>query len=470
MIKLEKNKAKSILHILTSNVQTYDVRFKRYTTTQVPLYYDAGAHILFNDGFLDNYEVQNVVDVEIPKYEVDFKVPNFNIQPRDYQIQACHKALDRPYRLLTMATGSGKSLTITMILNHFYEKGYKGLLVVPNINLLKQFKNDIIDYTNSTEYQHLADVNICGNGEVNFSFDKYLTITTWQTLAKHSIRNVDFVIVDEVHKLSSKVSNELLSFLETKHLIGFTGTVPDKEPNKGRLFGMFGNPVNIIDTKQLLLNKQGTSINVNKVELDYDDEFIDNIQFLRNNYQTLVNTISSYKPRINFITDLAKKLKEKDNGSVLILYTNTENGLEYYERLSTVFNNEHDPYINNEDKQVFFMNSKTKANDRELIRKLLDNGSRILVANYALMSTGVNIKSLRYLILAQPLRSKVTITQSIGRGIRLCTGKTRFDVFDIVDNLTDAKINTFQNSFNSRLSSVYQDVAKLTRTKYFLKK
>ena len=84
--------------------------------------------------------------------------------------------------------------------------------------------------------------------------------------------------------------------------------------------------------------------------------------------------------------------------------------------------------------------------------------SKILVANYSLLSTGVNIKSLRYMIFASPMVSKITLTQSIGRGIRTHENKDEFDVIDIVDMFED--MNTFANKFNTRKREVYKDVVR----------
>ena len=60
--------------------------------------------------------------------------------------------------------------------------------------------------------------------------------------------------------------------------------------------------------------------------------------------------------------------------------------------------------------------------------------NEILVSNYQLLSTGISIKRLFNVIFASPLKSYTTITQSIGRGLRLHPDKKIFRVFDIVDD------------------------------------
>lgn len=66
--------------------------------------------------------------------------------------------------------------------------------------------------------------------------------------------------------------------------------------------------------------------------------------------------------------------------------------------------------------------------------KKIEKENQILVSNYPIMSTGVNIKRLFNIIFACPLKAYTTITQSIGRGLRLHPDKKVFRVIDIVDD------------------------------------
>lgn len=94
---------------------------------------------------------------------------------------------------------SGKSVIISVIAEFFRRLGLKGILLVPNINLLTQFKNDIESYN----LKDLADdVQLIGAensvGSVS-DLTKTLTISTWQSMQNYegSFEGLDFVIVDE---------------------------------------------------------------------------------------------------------------------------------------------------------------------------------------------------------------------------------------------------------------------------------
>jgi superfamily II DNA or RNA helicase len=85
---------------------------------------------------------------------------------------------------------------------------------------------------------------------------------------------------------------------------------------------------------------------------------------------------------------------------------------------------------------VYFLNGEDDAKTRERTRKILEeHEDATLIANYALLSTGVNIKKLHNMILSSPLKAYTTVTQSIGRGMRLHPSKSIFTVFDLVDDM-----------------------------------
>lgn len=79
-----------------------------------------------------------------------------------------------------------------------------------------------------------------------------------------------------------------------------------------------------------------------------------------------------------------------------------------------------------------------------------------IIANFALLSTGVNIKKLHNLVLASPMKSYNTITQSIGRGMRLHPSKSEFNVYDIVDSFGIRKPGgIFYKQYQHRLATSY---------------
>ena len=88
--------------------------------------------------------------------------------------------------------------------------------------------------------------------------------------------------------------------------------------------------------------------------------------------------------------------------------------------------------------------------------KKIEKQNKILVSCFQLLSTGVNIKKLHNMVLSSPLKSYTTVTQSIGRGMRLHETKEVFTVFDLVDDFGfRAPSGIFYKQYEHRKKSSY---------------
>ena len=382
--------------------------------------------------------------------------------PYAYQIEACRKALNKKRKLSLMCTGSGKSLTISLCLEFFRRKGLKGVLVVPNINLLTQFANDIKSY-NLTELH--SNIITFGGGSKKLKQLKEsnqalkagdLVITTWQSLSKLEpdfFKSIDFIICDEVHKFSSSCTSQLVQdsgFAQYK--LGFTGTLPDSKSQKLTLIGLFGMPENIITSSQLIEEGRGTPIHITGVKLKHTAYTAE--EFSRyGEYLDKLKVMLNAEGRNQIIANIALQASQRKEGSTLVLFTLIEHGFEIFKEIAKrkgLSVGEDAPDLETMKAYgVYFMSGQSSAKDREAIRHLMDEDPEaILVANYALLSTGVNIKSLRYAIFASPVKSGVVVAQSLGRGIRLNEGKQTFNVYDIVDVIGGSGM--FARQYNHR--------------------
>ena len=99
--------------------------------------------------------------------------------------------------------------------------------------------------------------------------------------------------------------------------------------------------------------------------------------------------------RIQFIADLADRLK----GNSLILFQYVEKHGKYLHHL-----------VSKGDKKTFLVHGGTTAEDREKVRKILEeNDSCIVVASYGTFSTGISIKRLHNIIFASPSKSRIRV-------------------------------------------------------------
>jgi superfamily II DNA or RNA helicase len=141
-------------------------------------------------------------------------------------------------------------------------------------------------------------------------------------------------------------------------------------------------------------------------------------------YNEVKDEVFNNAYRMGLITEIVRKC----DGSVLLLVGKVEDEgavLKKHLEESGVL----------EDREICFLSGKDNAKEREIWRRYTDEQSHIvLVATYGIFSTGINIKSLRYLVLASPFKSKIRVLQSIGRTLRLHADKVNgATVFDICD-------------------------------------
>lgn len=385
-------------------------------------------------------------------------------EPRDYQLKAFKEAIVNQKMMLKMCTSSGKSYTISLICEFFRQQGLKGILLVPNINLLTQFKEDIGSY-NLTELYN--DTHTIGGGQTEKHLDKSLTITTWQSMMNYdgSLDGIDYVICDECHRFASEeTSGIVLKTVNCQFKYGFTGTIPEDPCAKMQLFGLFGAPKTYITSRELIERGLGTPISINAVYFDYDHEYK---QLLRasKDFRSQLTYIKENEKRNDFIVDLMAKLRSK--GNTLTLFQHTQHGKDLF--IQTMKRLFPDVEVQNknitgkksfefqEKYRIYFLNGEDDAKTRELTRKILEkDDDAILIANYSLLSTGVNIKKLHNMILASPLKAYTTVTQSIGRGMRLHDTKMVFNVFDLIDNTgVRGYSGTFVKQYKHRLSTSY---------------
>ena len=360
----------------------------------------------------------------------------------DFQETAFIESLLNVKQIAKMCTGSGKSAVISLMAEFLRQKKKRGLLLVPNINLLIQFKNDIKDYNLLELYN---DTHVIGGGSTDRHFRNSLTISTWQSLLnyKHLLDGLDYVIGDEIHRLvSTETSDIIKNTVNCKYKWGFTGTLPDDPTMKMELIGMLGLPKTYITSRELIDRGLATPIKINSIIFNYP-ETDKRIFKEAGNFSQQLKFIKDHEKRNSFIINLIQKLQ--GHGNTLAIFQHTEHGKGLF--IDTMKQLYPDVEVQNKDITgkysfefqekygVYFLNGEDDGPTREKTRKILEeHKDATLIANFQILSTGTNIRRLHNLIIASPLKSYTTITQSLGRGMRLHETKSVFNVYDLVDS------------------------------------
>lgn len=442
------------------------------------------------------------------------KTLNLPFAPYDYQIDTCVTFINKGRLTAQLATGAGKSLVVYMLSMFFKSHDMKTLVIVPNVSLTNQIRSDFDDYGfKEPENIHLISAGI----------EKHLrcpiTISTWQSLYNypHLLSDADVIIVDEAHQAKSEVFTEIIlpASVNCKYRLGLSGTIVDLTyADRMNLIGSIGPNVKIINSQGLIDRGLATPVQINCLFFNYSEEekkLFKNLDYKKEvkalegherrnkmlakmtnkiansgNTILLFNTIAHGKWLMELLlqdkfgledlvflekgTPQAVKALIKDGTLPLKIFTNTD--FDEKQRKSVintlVKNNIPASYIDRFDSlekyDIYMIYGAIEGEERERIRKLLEHKENaIIVANYATMSTGVNIKRLHNIILGAPVKSSIRLRQTVGRGLRLHSEKEVMKLWDITDDFsTKSKTGKTTNKnhtlkhFESRLL-VYQE-------------
>lgn len=375
-----------------------------------------------------------------------------SISVRDYQFDALKYAFSTKRAILVAATSAGKSLMIYSLLRKWQDEGRKTILIVPNLNLVKQMYSDFIDYSSENDWDTTENVYTLYSGQERV-FDKPICISTWQTLLsmqKNDPRKFievtntyDCLIGDEAHQLkSTEVSKVLEGFTKTEYRIGTTGTLDGIQINTLTLTGLFGTPYKVVTAKELIDQGYATDVEIRIMVLKHPEHVRKAMKNM--DYHTEVKILKGLEARNNFIASLANAC----SGNTLILYNHVKtHGNLIHECLQKLTK-----------KKVYYIHGGVEADEREEIRQIVEKEENsIILATSSLMSTGTNIPSIANLIMTMPGRSNIRIRQSIGRGLRLKDGKLLTKVFDLAD---DFSFKSYKNPALKQLDERIQVYSK----------
>lgn len=348
---------------------------------------------------------------------------------RNYQEESIIAALKHGRGVIVIPTAGGKTLIMAGLIRSIFshkKTSLKTLVLVPSIQLVEQTANDFLEYglksvskwSGSNQYNSNSDITVAGT-QILMSDKTDLSV----------LNEVELLLVDEVHSLKrGNRINEVLKFINTSHKFGFTGTMPSSKIDQWNIIGKIG-PINyeqkthtlkeqsyVSNFKIIILNVKHS--NLPKTDLDFSlpaAAYQQEIEFLQNNFR-----------RNEIITNLSLKLKE----NTLIMVDRIEHG-----QILFGFINQMLILREITDKPVYFIQGSTEMEDRENIRKLMDERRDVIVVAISkIFSTGINIPNLHNIIFASAGKAKIKIMQSIGRVLRLHHTKTLATIFDMADN------------------------------------
>lgn len=345
--------------------------------------------------------------------------PNYSkslaFEPYEYQDDCISACLKTSKGIIRSATASGKSLMISYVMQGLLENNAfnNGIIVVPSVGLVTQFYEDMKDYG--------MDMSMVGRvGDDLKEWGNPITISTWQSLQNvpERMEDMDAVIVDEVHGAKAKVLSDLLQRTPARWRFGFTGTMPSSLLEQYQVMSYLGPVLKEYGSVELAKLGYVAECKINMVHIDYKEA-------PKGTYNEVKDTVFNNSFRLGIIYNILSKIE----GSALLLVGKVEDEGEVLKKRL-----EERPEFKG--KEIMFLSGRDSAEEREKWRKYTDTSDNvILIATYGIFQQGINIKSLKNLILASPFKSKVRVLQSIGRTLRLHASKDGALVWDICDDV-----------------------------------
>lgn len=372
--------------------------------------------------------------------------------PRYYQRIAINKTVEAIARgqkriLLVMATGTGKTFTAFQIIHRLYSSGAKKKI------LYLADRNILIDQTMQNDFKPFQKVMTkIENRKMDSSYEIYMSLY-------HQLRSndeeiykqfkpdfFDLIVVDECHRSSARDDSnwhEILDYFSSATQIGMTAT--PKETNDISNIAYFGEPIYTYSLKdgiedgflapykvvKIGLDKDLEGYRPEKGKLDVDGYEVEDREYTVHDYDRKIVIDERTKVVAKRITEY---LKATDRYARTIVFcVDTEHAL----RMRDALANENTDMMKVNPSYVVRITSnddygKTKLDD------FIDSNTTypVIATTSKLLSTGVDTKTVKLIVLDEEIQSMTEFKQIIGRGTRLLPnkGKEFFTIMDFRNN------------------------------------
>ena len=377
---------------------------------------------------------------------------DYNRIPRYYQQVAVNKTVEaiaggQKRVLLVMATGTGKTFTAFQIVHRLKRAGLvKRVLYLADRNIL-------IDQTLSQDFKPFEKVAVKVEDrrfdsayEIYFSLYQQASDKDNEYYRQLAPDFFDLIIVDECHRSSARDDSNwhaILEYFGSAAQIGMTAT--PKETMDVSNIGYFGEPIYTYSLKQgiedgylapyevvrVSINKDVEGYRPEAGKLDVEGMEIDDREYTMTDFDKNIVIDERTKLVAERITEF---LKTTDRMARTIVFcVDTEHALRMRNALAQA---NQDMVRQNPDYVV-----RITGNDKLGMNKLddfVDKNTKypVIATTSMLLSTGVDTKTVKLIVLEKSIGSMTEFKQIIGRGTRLALdkGKSFFTIMDFRQN------------------------------------
>ena len=382
-----------------------------------------------------NYEITEEVE-EIIKQPYFYR-EGIN-RPRYYQRIAINRTVEAVAKgqnriMLVMATGTGKTCTAFQIIHRLYEsKKVKKVLYLADRNILidQTILNDFAPFNEKGILTKVKAKNLESQYDIYMSLYHQLSgDDDEEAFRQFKPEFFDLIVVDECHRGSAKENSrwrKILNYFNSAIHIGMTAT--PKETEEVSNIDYFGEPVYTYSLKQGIDDGFLAPYRVLRFGIDKDLEgYIPEEGKVDVNGQIIEHRVYTSKDFdrkliIDKRTETVAKriteyLKQTDRFSKTIVFCVDE---EHALRMREALINENQDLVAQNDKYIMRITGSDELGKQQL-ENFIDNNCRYptIVTTSKLLSTGVDCKMVKLIVLESNINSMTEFKQIIGRGTRL---------------------------------------------------
>ncbi|MDP3091371.1 MAG: DEAD/DEAH box helicase family protein [Nitrospira sp.] len=384
--------------------------------------------------------------------------------PRYYQDIAINRTVrailqKRPRILLTMATGTGKTVVAFQICWKLWQARWNrtGEYRRPKILYLAD-RNILIDDPKDKIFTPFGDARWkIENGEVNKGREMYFAI--YQAIAKDEHRPglykeyardfFDLIIVDECHRGSARDESnwrEILNYFEPAYQLGMTAT-PLREDNRDT-YAYFGNPIYTYSLRQGIDDGFLAPYRVHRVvstwdaagwrpsqgDLDRYGRAIPDDEYPTKDFERVVALRARTQAIARHLTDFMKKTDRFAKTIVFCVdQPHADEMRQALNNLNTDLTRQHADYV-----------CRVTSEEGDIGRghlgrfQELETATPVILTTSQLLTTGVDAPTCKNIVLARVVNSMTEFKQMIGRGTRVRDdyGKLYFNILDYTGSAT----------------------------------
>jgi len=378
---------------------------------------------------------------------------------RYYQELAINNSLDaiaeeKTRILLTMATGTGKTAVAAQIAWKLFQarwnlkrdgKRRPRILFLADRNILadQAFGNDFSIFPSDARVR-INTLDIRKKGGVPMGGSIYFTI--FQTFmsgpestpyfGEYPADFFDFIIIDECHRGGANDEGNwrgILEYFSPAVQLGLTAT-PKRKDNVDT-YKYFGEPVYVYSLKEGVNDGFLTPFRVKRIKTTLDDyiytsddqivegEVEEGKIYEEADFNKIITIKEREAKRVRVVMD------EINQDEKTIIFCATQDHALAVRDLVNQMKKSKDP---NYCQRV---TANDGARGEQYLREFQDNEKTIptILTTSQKLSTGVDARNVRNIVLMRPVNSMIEFKQIIGRGTRLFDGKEYFTVYDFVD-------------------------------------